>query len=266
MQALGPGEAAPHLEHRAPLGGLVGSSWTHRSVGWKIILSVHLEIQTTAHCVACAWGVPFSGDFGVQKGKTKVCEAAVTLYLCCDNSCRGDIGSLTQVSSRCWRAARHLLEKLSVCFPHQHVIRFVPRAAAAVLFCVSKSAVPVTIPTWHWAAAATPCPCPLPAQGSHIHTASGEAAGPGDSPALLGRGPQWAETQPCQGHCNELAELRSICVGTGFVCCRYNHTSYWENLPVSLVLMFLCDASWWKGWVGETQVYNGILFTLICTS
>lgn len=130
-----------------------------------------------------------------------------------------------------------MLEKLCVCFPHQQVIRFVLRAAA-----VSKSAVPGNIPSWHWGAAAMAL-SPSSSGWPHPNCLQERLQVWGEKREVLGSAPQWSQTQHCQGHCKKLAEFKPICVGTGCVCCRYNHTSYLENLPYPFFsLLFVIPA------------------------
>lgn len=115
------------------------------------------------------WVLPCSGDFGVQKAKTEACGAAVALCLSCDSSCGGDIWSLTQVSSRCWQAARHMLGKLSVCFPHQHITHFV---------LTHRAGLPCVWANWLWlgqsprGSGELRAHPHLPAQAGHIQSAT----------------------------------------------------------------------------------------------
>lgn len=139
-----------------------------------------------------------------------------------------------------------MLEKLSVYFPHQHVIHFVLRAATvrAVLCEQIRRA-------WdrsHVALESCSLPTALsPSSSGWPHPSCHQER----LQVWVTPHPRWevfptqTQTQPCQGHCKELAQ--SICVDKGCVCCGYNHINYWENLPVSFFFPFLCDASWWKG-------------------
>lgn len=196
------------------------------------------------------WVLPCSGDFGVQKAKTEACGAAVALCLSCDSSCGGNIWSLTQVSSRCWQAARHMLGKLSVCFPHQHVTHFV---------LTHRAGLPCVWANWLWLGQSPRGPGEL-----HIHTFQLRLATSKVPPkfyvtplppATLGCAPQWAPTQPCQGHCRETAECKAICADTGCLCRHMCAADTTIPAPGKIFQYpyFFNFYLWWKGWVGEIQ-------------